>query len=147
MAGRVGEGWRWLPRETGKNGFSFFRLYLSQTLADVLALMDADERQIYHYLKARRREFVSLREISRDAAGKRRGRYSADWAQPALTRMTERGILDCDGQDGYRLRPMPGQDTARHYASPKIAEILKASGKDFDHLLRLKDEDEYYDKL
>ena len=109
--------------------------------------MDADERQIYHYLKARRQEFVSLREISRDAAGKRRGRYAPDWAQPALARMSDRGILDSDGRDGYRLRPMPEQDTARIYASPKMNEILKASGKDFDHLMRLKDEDDYYDKL
>jgi hypothetical protein len=109
--------------------------------------MDADERQIYHYLKARKQEFTCLREISRDAAGKRRGRYWLDWAQPALVRMYERGILDFDGKDAYRLRPMPEQDTARLYASPKIANILKASGKDFDHMMRVKDEDEYYDKL
>jgi hypothetical protein len=115
--------------------------------ADFLAAMDADERQIYHYIKARRLEFISMREISRDAAGKRRGRFSADWAQPVLARMYERGILDFDGKDGYRLRPMPEQDTARLYASPKIASILKASGKDFDHMMRLKDEDDYYDKL
>ena len=42
---------------------------------------------------------------------------------------------------------MPREQTARHYASPEIANILKASGKDFDRMMRDKDEDEYYDKL
>jgi hypothetical protein len=110
--------------------------------------MDADERQIYHYLKHRKQEFVCLREICRDAGGKRRGRYVPDWAQSVLQRMKERGILDCDGHEGYRLRPLPDKYTkGRLWASPKFAGILQTSGKDFDGLMKFQDEDDYYDKL
>jgi hypothetical protein len=110
--------------------------------------MDADERQIYHYLKRLKLEFICLREICRDAGGKRRGRYAPDWAQPALQRMIERGILDCDGKDGYRLRPMPEKSAkGRLWASPKYAGILKTSSKDFDGLMKIQDEDAFYDKL
>ncbi len=110
--------------------------------------MDADERAIYYYLKPRRPKFVPARDISRHVGSKRRIRYNPDWARPVLLRMIERGILETDVEGSYRLKPMPRKDPqGKRWASPAIAEILKASGKEFDNLLTVEDEDDYYDKL
>jgi len=110
--------------------------------------MDADEREIYHYLKTRRPKFVSARDISRHVGGKRKFRYAPDWARPALLRMVERGIVETDAEGFHRLKSIPQKDTkGKCWASPEIAQILKASGKAFDTLMTVEDEDEYYDKL
>lgn len=110
--------------------------------------MDADEREIYYYLKSQGREFIPAREICRRVGGKRRVRYSPDWARPVLTRMVERGILESNEEDHYRIKPMPKQDTkGKRWASPEMAKLLKASGKAFDNVVTPQDEDEYYEKL
>ncbi len=110
--------------------------------------MTAPEREIYYYLKARRHEHVPLREISRRTGGKRRFRVNPDWARPILESMTERGILENDPRHGYRLKPIPRKDTeGKHWVSPEIAKILKTSGKSFNNVMTVDDEDEYYDKL
>ena len=110
--------------------------------------MDADERAIYYYLKARRPSFVPARDISRHVGSKRKFRYNPEWAHPALLRMVERGILETNAEGSYHLKPIPRQETkGKQWASPKIAEILKASGKAYDNLITVEDEDEYYDRL
>ena len=110
--------------------------------------MDADERQIYYYLKPRGREFVPVRDISRRVGGKRRFHHSPDWVMPILLRMAERGILEDDGESRYRLKSIPKKDSkGKVWASQKFAKLLKQSGKDFDHIVTAEDEDEYYEKL
>ena len=110
--------------------------------------MDADEREIYYYLKSRRPTHVPAPEIGRHVGGKRGYRYNPHWADPVLLRMVERGILETDAEGSYHLKPIPRQDTeGKRWASPEIAEILKASGKGFDNLITAEDEDEYYDNL
>ena len=110
--------------------------------------MDAVEREIYHYLKSRRPKTVPARDINRHVGGKRRFRYNPDWANPVLLRMVERNILETDSDGSYRLKPIPRQDAeGKRWASPAIAELLKASGKEFDNLITLENEDDYYDKL
>jgi hypothetical protein len=110
--------------------------------------MDAAEREIYFYLKSRRPKSVPARDISRHVGSKRQFRYNPDWAKTALQRMVDRGILETDADGCYRLKPIPPKDTkGKRWASPAIAEILKASGKAFDNLITAEDEDEYYDKL
>jgi hypothetical protein len=110
--------------------------------------MDADERAIYYYLKARRPSFVPARDISRHIGSKRRFRYNPEWANLALLRMVERGILETNAEGSYHLKPIRRQETkGKRWASPKIAEILKASGKAYDNLITVEDEDEYYDRL
>ena len=110
--------------------------------------MDAAEREIYHYLKSRRPTSVPARDINRHVGSKRKYRYNHDWAQSALLRMVDRGILETDAEGFYRLKPIPRKDTeGKRWASPAIAEILKASGKAFDNLITAEDEDEYYDRL
>ncbi len=107
--------------------------------------MDADERAVYYYLKSRRPQAVVSRDISRHVGSKRRFRYDPDWIKPVLMRMQERGLVEEDKEGFYRLKPMPQKEThGKHWASPHIAEILKASGKAFGNVLTVEDEDEYY---
>ena len=103
------------------------------------------ERDIYYYLKSRRREFISEREISRRTGGKRKFRYAPDWAKPVLLRMMERGILETNAEGRYRLAPLPKHATeGKRWTSPLIAEILKASGKEFSNVMSGDVEDEYF---
>jgi hypothetical protein len=88
------------------------------------------------------------RDISRHVGSKRRFRYNPEWVKPVLLRMVERGVLETDVEGCYRLKPMPRQETeGKRWASPRIAEILKASGKGFRDVITVEDEDEYYLKL
>ena len=114
--------------------------------------MDADEREIYYFLKAWRQEFLSSREICRHAGGKRRFRAESEWAKPALLRMVGRGILETDPSGHYRLKPPPmtKAQRQRRWASPQVAKILKSSGRDFSEdivTIDDKDLDDYYDSL
>jgi len=111
--------------------------------------MDADEREIYFYLKSYKHEFISSREICRRAGGKKKFRADEEWAKPVLTRMVERGILEHDAAGHYRIKPRE-EDKARkrRWVSPQIQRILKESGKDFGTVAINEDEmDEYYDSL
>ena len=110
--------------------------------------MNANEREIYYYLKPRRREFFTVREIGRRTGGKRRFRVSPDWARPVLLAMAERGIVESDAESRYRLKPIPQKEIeGKRWVSPEIANILKKSGKAFNNLITTDDEDEYYGKL
>jgi hypothetical protein len=110
--------------------------------------MDADEREVYYYLKSWGREFVSVREICRRAGGKRCFRESPDWAKPVLARMIERGIAESDMAGHYRLKPPPSVVKRRRWVSPQVAKILQQSGKDFSKEIVLEeDPDAYYESL
>ena len=107
--------------------------------------MDADERAVYYYVKSRRPQCVSDRDIGRHVGGKRRFHYNPEWVKPVLERMIERGILETVTEGSYRLKPMPRKETeGKRWASPQFTEILKASGKQFGNLITAEDEDEYY---
>jgi hypothetical protein len=110
--------------------------------------MDADEREVYHYLKSWRNQFISAREICRRAGGKKRFYDEPDWAKPVLLRMVEKNILETDAAGSYRLKPVHGKNKRQKWVAPQIARILKESGKDFDESIKVDDQDfEYYDKL
>jgi hypothetical protein len=110
--------------------------------------VDADEREIYYYVKTRARVFTPARDISRRLGGKRRWRRSPAWAQPVLERMVERGILETDNAEGYRLKPIPNAAIAgKRWLSPELAELFKASGKEFSGVMTCEDADDYYDRL
>jgi hypothetical protein len=114
-------------------------------------MMDADEREIFFYLRKDRESFVSAGTITRHAGGKHKFRESSDWARAALLRMVERGILELDPTGAYRLRPMPKPDPSAQsprWVSPQIAELLRKSGKRFDVVVTADmDEETYYDSL
>jgi hypothetical protein len=111
--------------------------------------MDADEREIYQYLKSWGGEFVAAREIGRRAGGKRRFHEEPEWAKPVLLRMQERGILESNSTGHFRIKPVPKKNKDKQWISPDIAKILKESGVEVESA---GDEsgiapDEYYDQL
>lgn len=111
--------------------------------------MDADEKEIYRYLKSQPGMFVSGQVICRHAGGRRRFQESPEWARPVLMRMNERGILETDDTGAYRLKPVPTDlSAAPQWVSPQIAELLLRSGKKIPGAGRQGDDDEsYYDSL
>ena len=111
--------------------------------------MDADEREIFYFLKSERANFVPANSIGRHAGGKNRHRESPEWAKPVLLRMAERGILELGPAGAFRLKPMPVVDpNTRRWVSPQIAEMLRKSGKQFEAVMQQPDNEEaYYDSL
>jgi hypothetical protein len=104
--------------------------------------MDADERDICLYLKGFSGQFVSIREIARRAAGKRRFRNEPEWATPVLIRLVEKGVLESDSTGHYRLKPRPKREKQTRWVSPEIRKILEKSGKDFNSVFELNEEEE-----
>jgi hypothetical protein len=112
--------------------------------------MDAEEREIYYYLKGWKDQYISSREICRRAGGKKRFFREPEWAKPVLTRMVERGILEMDGAGHYRIKPFDEKlgKRKKRWVSPHIAKILRESGRDFTDIVMTEDElDRYYDSL
>ena len=111
--------------------------------------MDADEREIYQFLKSWGTEFVHTREICRRAGGKRRFHENPEWAKPVLLRMTDRGILESNATGHFRLKPIPRKNKGKRWVSPDIAKILKESGVQVESAGDEGDvaPDEYYDQL
>jgi hypothetical protein len=104
--------------------------------------MDADEREICLYLKGWPGQFVSVAEITRRAGGKRRGRQEPNWAVPVLNRLVEKGILEADATGHYRLIKRVKAEKKRRFVSPHIQKILEKSGKSFEGVFEIKDEDD-----
>ena len=111
-------------------------------------MMDADEREVYFFLKGQMQHFVPANSVCRYAGGKQRFRESPDWAKPVLLRMIERGIVETDTTDSYRLKPMPESSVRKRWVAPQIAAMLKKSGGKFDEVIKQEDEaDAYYNSL
>jgi hypothetical protein len=112
-------------------------------------MMDADEREIYYYLKPWRNEYISAREICRRAGGKKKFRDNQEWAKPVLARMVEKGILETDAAGHFRLKPIEKSlRKSKRWVSPQVARILRESGKDFKEVLIDDAEmDKYYENL
>src|ERR1035438_4812549 len=111
--------------------------------------MDADEREIFEYLKTRDGEFVNAREICRRAGGKHRYAEDNNWAKPVLQRMKERNILEGDALGRYRIKPQPKKGHKGRWVSPDIEKILKESGVQIDADAEPTDaaSDEHYEQL
>jgi hypothetical protein len=112
-------------------------------------MMDADEKDVFRYLRGEGAQFISLNSISRHAGGKHKFRESPEWAKAAVLRMLERGILEVNDSGAYRLKPRPLNDSStRHWVSPQIAAVLRQRGNKFDDLLQIEgDTETYYDGL
>jgi hypothetical protein len=110
--------------------------------------MDSDERDIFQFLKSWGGEFVSCREIARRAGGKIKYHKNPDWPKPLLLRMQERGILDCDPQGRYRIKPVASKNKAARWVSPEIAKILQEKGVKVEGAVTTDlGSEEYYDGL
>lgn len=105
--------------------------------------MDADEKEVYNYMKTCAGQFVSGREIARRAAGKWRFRDDPNWATPILLRLVEKGILESDASGYYRLRPRD-KKKPKKWVSPQIKAILEKSGKDFGDVLGVDGQDDFF---
>lgn len=90
--------------------------------------MDSEEREIFQFLKTWGVEYVSFREISRRAGGKKKYHDNPDWAKPLLMRMQERGVLEGDSLGRYRIKPVLAKNKATRWVSPDIAKILEEKG-------------------
>ena len=67
---------------------------------------------------------------------------------PVLQRMTERAVIESDGSEAYRLKPVPKQVTrGRVWVSAEIAKLFQRSGKEFTQVMTLDDVEAYYDRL
>lgn len=89
--------------------------------------MDADERDITHFLQTWGTTFVNVKEICRKAGGKRRFAVEPEWARPALDRLEDRGVVESDGNSRYRLKPEK-HDKNHRWVAPDISKILEEGG-------------------
>ncbi|HTB82726.1 MAG TPA: hypothetical protein VK742_03650 [Candidatus Sulfotelmatobacter sp.] len=89
--------------------------------------MDADERDIYHYLQTFGEQFVHAKEIARRAAGKKRFGTEPEWAREPLSRMADRGLVETDMQSRFRLRPDKDHKKGK-WIAPDINKILADGG-------------------
>lgn len=90
--------------------------------------MDADEREIFNFLKTFGEEWVASKEICRRAGGKKRFSQDNSWAMPILQRMKERNILEGDALGRYRITPSKKD----RWMSPEIEKILREKGVQVD---------------
>lgn len=115
--------------------------------------MDADEREIFRFLKSWGNQFVAAREICRRAGGKRRFQEEPEWARPALLRMVGRGILESDATGHFRIKRISMKDRNKLWVEPDIAKIPEESGEIPEESgVKAEDAgdiapDEYYDQL
>jgi hypothetical protein len=116
--------------------------------------MDADERDIFHFLKSWGGGFISAKEICRRAGGKRRFNDEPEWARSVLSRMEERGILESDANGHFRIKPIRKpkhhQEKDEATVSADIAKILQESGVEVENTVEEDSgigPDEYYDQL
>lgn len=110
--------------------------------------MDADERDIFQFLKTWGEQFTNAREIARRATIKKRFYEDPEWAKPVLKRMEERGIVESDILGRFRIKPVPRKKHGQQWVSPDIAKILKESGVAIESAGEgAIGEDDYYDQL
>jgi hypothetical protein len=108
--------------------------------------MDADEREIFDYLKTFGEEWVNAKEVCRRAGGKKRFNEDNSWAKPILHRMKERHILEGDQLGRYRIKPVKKGHKGK-WVSPDIEKILRESGVQVDVERAEAASDEHYEQL
>jgi hypothetical protein len=108
--------------------------------------MDANEREIFHFLKTWGAEFVGAVEIARRAGSKKKFHENADWAKPVLLAMAERGILESDSNGRYRIKPLTRKEKNSRWISPDIAKILQEGGVEVQGHAEAAPDD-YYEQL
>jgi len=93
--------------------------------------MDADEREIYDFLKSFRHEYIGAKEIAKRAGGKWRFREDPNWPIPAITRLVERKIVETDGYGHFRLSAKEKKEK-KQFISPEMKKILEQGGQQFE---------------
>ena len=109
--------------------------------------MDADEREIFNYLKTWGSTFVGAAEICRRATTKRRAHAEPDWAKPVLISMKNRGILEGDSQGRYRIKPHKKKKVEAPPSDPAAEEAPPEGGPEVENPAADLAPDEYYEQL
>ena len=73
--------------------------------------MNADEKEIYDFLKTRQGIFVAVHEISKYLGRGRQFEMDRNWARPILRRMEMEGYLEANPFGEYRVREAQPGDT------------------------------------
>jgi hypothetical protein len=108
--------------------------------------MDADERDIFQFLKSWGSAYVNSVEVARRAGNRKRFHDDPNWAKPVLSRMADRGILEGDASGRYRIKPVSRKDKHQRWVAPDIAKILKESGVEVEDANEVAS-DEFYNEL
>jgi hypothetical protein len=74
--------------------------------------MNADETEVYEFLRGYPGVFVSVTEISRRMGARRKFDQDRTWARPILRRMELDGLLDSNEVGEYRLKQKPSETTS-----------------------------------
>jgi hypothetical protein len=94
--------------------------------------MDADEREIFDYLKTFGQDWVSAKEICRRAGGKKRYAEDNNWAKPILRRLKERNLIEGDALGRYRIKTERKRGHEEPWMAPDIEKILREDGVEGD---------------
>ena len=73
--------------------------------------MNAEETEIYEFLKTRDGNFVSVTDISRYLGRGRRFQEDRNWARPILRRMEIDGTVESNPYGEYRVKGADTNDT------------------------------------
>ncbi|HEX9045976.1 MAG TPA: hypothetical protein VF988_03025 [Verrucomicrobiae bacterium] len=87
--------------------------------------MDADEREVYEFLRSIG-DWVNSKEVCRRAGGKRRFAEDPYWARPVLQRLKELGMVEGDMSGRYRVVA----EEEEEWVAPDIAKILGEGEED-----------------
>jgi hypothetical protein len=68
-------------------------------------ILSSEELQILDYLKGYQGKFVTIMEISRRAAGRRKYEESPDWAKGLMTRLIDVELVEVNERGRYRAKP------------------------------------------
>ena len=74
--------------------------------------MNADETEVYEFLKGYPGVFVSVTEISRRLKSRHKNETDRAWTRPLLRRMELDGLLEANPCGEYRLKRDPNQPTS-----------------------------------
>src|SRR5215510_10854723 len=85
----------------------------------------AEALEIIAYLKTAPNKFVSMLEISRRAAGRRRFEESPNWAKNLISPLVEAGILEVNARGHYRW-PMKEQPESKPQAASSPSFLVKS---------------------
>ena len=80
-------------------------------------IQSAEALEIIAYLKTAPNKFVSILEISRRAAGRRRFEEAPNWAKNLISPLVEAGILEVNSRGHYRL-PLKERAESKPQAAP-----------------------------
>lgn len=73
--------------------------------------MNAEETEIYDYLKQFPNVYVSVIEVSKSVGARRNFLVDRAWARPLLRRMEMEGLLESNPSGEYRLKHASGDTT------------------------------------